>query len=57
MIYAFERKTQDLLIHAPYTSIVAFWHVSNMLPYILWGQICYNTPMFCIATTTTISWF
>ena len=31
MLYAFEHKTQDLLIHAPYTRIVVFWHISNVL--------------------------
>ena len=25
----FEHKTQYLLIHAPYTRIVVFWHISN----------------------------
>ena len=29
-IYVFEHKTQDLLIHAPYTHIVVFWQISNM---------------------------
>ena len=50
MLYVFEHKTLDLLIHAPYTRIVVFWHISYMPPWISWDQICYNTPMFCIAT-------
>ena len=28
----FEHKTQYLLIHAPYTLIVVFWHISNIPP-------------------------
>ena len=28
----FEHKTQYLLIHAPYTRIVVFWHISNLPP-------------------------
>ena len=50
MLYVFEHKMQYLLIHAPYTCLVVFWHMSNMYPYISYSQICYNTLMFCIAT-------
>ena len=34
VLYGFEHKTQYLLIHAPHTRMVMFWHVSNMHPYI-----------------------
>ena len=29
-----EHKTQYLLIHAPYTRIMVFWHIGNALPMI-----------------------
>ena len=29
-----EHKTQYLLIHAPYTRIVLFWHIGNIPPMI-----------------------
>ena len=29
-LYVFEHKTQYLLIHAPFTRIVVFWHISNV---------------------------
>ena len=29
----FEHKTQYLLIRAPYTRIVEFWHISNIPPH------------------------
>ena len=32
VLYIFEHKTQYILIHAPYTRIVVFWHISNMPP-------------------------
>ena len=32
MLYVFEHKTPDLLIAAPYTCIVVFWHISDVLP-------------------------
>ena len=44
----FEQKTQYLLIHAPYTRIVVFWHISNIPPMILQSQISCNTPTFYI---------
>ena len=28
--YVFEQKTQYILIHAPYTRMVVFWHISNI---------------------------
>ena len=34
VLYVFEHKMQYLLIHAPYTRIVVFWHISNMPPWI-----------------------
>ena len=58
----FEHKTQYLLISAPYTRIVVFWHVSKMPNAIGQSQISCNTPTFCIATIfvtycyTTGSW-
>ena len=58
----FEHKTQYLLIRAPYTRIVVFWHISKIPPMIGQSQISCNTPTFCIATIfvkycyTTGSW-
>ena len=46
----FEHKTQYLLIRAPYTRIVVFWHISKIPPMIGQSQISCNTPTFCIAT-------
>ena len=40
----FEHKTQYLLIRAPYTLIVVFWHISNIPPMISQSQISCNTP-------------
>ena len=34
VLYVFEHKMQYLLIHAPYTRIVVFWHISNITPLI-----------------------
>ena len=42
----FEHKTQYLLIRAPYTHIVVFWHISNIPPMISQSQISCNTPTF-----------
>ena len=28
VLYVFEHKTWYILIHAPYTHIVVFWHIS-----------------------------
>ena len=58
----FEHKMQYLLIRAPYTRIVVFWHISKIPPMIVQSQISCNTPTFCIATKfvkycyTTGSW-
>ena len=58
----FEHKTQYLLIRAPYTRIVVFWHISNIPPMASQSQISCNTPAFCIAAIfvkycyTTGSW-
>ena len=58
----FEHKTQYLLIHAPYTRIVVFWHISNIPPMISQSQISCDTPTFYIAAIfvkyyyTTGSW-
>ena len=30
----FEQKTQYILIHAPFTRIVIFWHIGNVPPMI-----------------------
>ena len=45
----FEHKTQYILIRAPYTRIVVFWHISNIPPRISQSQISCNTPTFYIA--------
>ena len=42
----FEHKTQYLLIRAPYTRIVVFWHISNIPPMISQSQMSCNTPCF-----------
>ena len=34
VLYVFEHKTQYLLIHAPFTLIVVFWHIGNVPPMI-----------------------
>ena len=47
MLYVFEHKTQYLLLHAPFTRIVVFWHIGNVPPMISWSQICCNTATFC----------
>ena len=58
----FEHKTQYLLIRAPYTRIVVFWHISNVPPMISQSQISCNTATFYIAAIfvkycyTTGSW-
>ena len=58
----FEHKTQYLLICAPYTRIVVFWHIRNIPPMISQSQISYNTPTFYTAAIfvkycyTTGSW-
>ena len=36
-------------MHAPFTRIVVFWHISNAPPMISESQIYCNTAMFCIA--------
>ena len=45
----FEHKTQYILIRAPYTRIVVFWHISIIPPMISQSQISCNTPTFYIA--------
>ena len=45
----FEHKAQYLLIPAPYTHIVVFWHISNIPPMISQSQISCNTPTLYIA--------
>ena len=40
----FEHKTQYLLIRAPYTRIVVYWHINNIPPMISQSQISCNTP-------------
>ena len=32
VLYVFEHKTEYLSIHAPFTHIMVFWHISNMPP-------------------------
>ena len=46
----FEHKTQYLLIRAPYTRIMVFWHISNIPAMISQSQISCNTPTFYITT-------
>ena len=48
VFYVSKHKMQYLLIRAPYTRVVVFWHIHNM-PHRFCSQICYNTPMFCKA--------
>ena len=31
VLYVFEHKTKYILIHAPHTRTVAFWHMSTIL--------------------------
>ena len=45
-VICFEHKTQYLLIRAPYTRMVVFWHISNILPMISRSQISCNAPTF-----------
>ena len=58
----FEHKMQYLLIRAPCTRIVVFWHTSNIPPMISQSQISCYTPTFYIAAIfvkycyTTDSW-
>ena len=42
----FEHKMQYLLIRAPYTRKVVFWHTSNIPPTISQSQISCITPTF-----------
>ena len=35
VLYVLEHKMQYILIHAPYTRIGVFWHISNIPPLIL----------------------
>ena len=44
----FQYQTQYILIHAPYTRVVAFWHISNIPPRFSLSEIRYTTPMFYI---------
>ena len=34
VLYVFEHKVQYILIHAPFTHIVVFWHIGNVPPMI-----------------------
>ena len=58
----FEHKTQFILIRAPYTRIMVFWHNSNIPLMISQSQISCNTHTFYIAAIfvkycyTTGSW-
>ena len=42
----FEHKTQYLLIHAPYTRIVVFWHISNLPPLFRRVKLVVMPPRF-----------
>ena len=48
VLYVFEHKTQYILIHAPSTRIVLFWHIGNVPPMISQSNCC-NIATFCIA--------
>ena len=39
VFYGFELETQYLLIHAPFTRIVVFWHIGNVPPVISWSNL------------------
>ena len=49
VLCVFEHNTSYILIHAPYTRIVVFCHISNIPLTTSYNQICYNPPMFCAA--------
>ena len=34
VLYVFEQKKQYILIHAPFTRFVVFWHIGNVSPMI-----------------------
>ena len=34
VLYVFEDKGQYILLHAPFTRIVVFWHIGNVHPII-----------------------
>ena len=62
VLYVFECRSKNILIHAPNTRIVAFWHINIIPPMVLYSQICYNTPISYMAAIfvkycyTTGSW-
>ena len=47
VLYVFEHKTKNILIHAPHIRIAAFWHISN-IPQGFHSQNCYNNPILYI---------
>ena len=42
----FEHKTQYILIHAPYTRIVVFWHINNIPPWFRRVKLVVIPPRF-----------
>ena len=50
VLYIFDHKTQYLLIPVPYTHIVVFWNINNMLLRISKSQMWFDTPLFCVAS-------
>ena len=44
----FEHKTQYLLIRAPYTRIVVFWHISNIPPWFRRVKLVVIPPRFIL---------
>ena len=62
MLYVFEHKMLWILIHAPHTRTMAFWHIGNKPPMISQSKMCYNTPILYTAAIfvkysyTTGSW-
>ena len=52
----FEHKTQYLLIRAPYTRIMVFWHISKITPMIGQSQISCIATIFVKYCYTIGSW-
>ena len=46
VLYGFEHKTKNILIHAPHTHNVAFWHIGNIPLRISWVQFVIGPPYF-----------
>ena len=57
VLYVFEHKTKNILIHAPHTRTVAFWHISNVLPRISWSEIWNITFILYQAAIVVLHYF